>query len=222
MRRNIKKQARTKSKTTFSLYIVESLEFDDEARRREGRILRDILRLADHKVQYTYIRTKRELEEVLYRFQDSESRYFHLSSHGNNKNIGLTLDRIPFPEFGEMMRPFLKERRLFVSACEVVNDNLAKEVLPNSGCHSLIGPGYAINFDEAVLMWASFYHLMFRDPETKAMKGGKIRWALRRVRDAFAGDGVRSDLAYAKPKDNKEGYRWVDIDEKTDDPSEID
>jgi len=83
-----------RTKTKFSLYIIESLRFEDEARRREGKILKDILRLADHRVHYVYIRTKRELEEVLYKFQDSESRYLHLSSHGNEENIELTLDRV--------------------------------------------------------------------------------------------------------------------------------
>jgi hypothetical protein len=217
-----RRKFRSKSNTKFSLYIVESLDFDDEPRRREGRILRDILRLADHKVHYMYIRTRKELEEVLYQFQDSGSRYLHLSSHGNKANIGLTLDRIPFSEFGKMVRPFLKERRLFVSACEVVNDGLAAAVLPSSKCHSLIGPNYQINMDDAVLMWSSFYHLMFRDPEIKVMKSGKIRWALRRVRDAFAGDGMRSDFTYAKPTKNKNGYRWVDIEERETDPSDID
>jgi hypothetical protein len=47
-------------KTKFSLYIIESLKFEDEARRREGKILRDMLRFADHKVHYVYIRTKKE------------------------------------------------------------------------------------------------------------------------------------------------------------------
>ncbi len=121
-----------------------------------------------------------------------------------------------------MLKPFLKGRRLFVSACEVVNKGLAKAVLPDSGCHSLIGPNYTINMDDAVLMCASFYHLMFRDPETRVMKSGKIRWALRRVRDAFEGDGIRSDLAYAKPTKNRDGFRWVDIDERESDPSDID
>jgi hypothetical protein len=63
-------------------------------------------------------------------------------------------------------------------------------------------------------MWASFCHLMFRDPETDAMKGGKIRWALRRVRDAFAGDGLRSEFSYAMPIDIEKQYRWVDINQK--------
>jgi hypothetical protein len=218
----MKKESGLTSQTKFSLYIIESLDFDDEARRREGRILRDILRLADHKVRYVYIRTKKELEEVLHQFYDSESRYLHLSCHGDQANVQLTIDRIPFGEFSEIVRPFLRQRRLFVSACEVVNDALAEALLPNSECHSLIGPNFKINMDDAVLIWSSFYHLMFRDPETKVMKSGKIRWALRRVREAFAGENLRSDLVYAKPTSKGKGYRWVNIDERKRDPSDID
>ena len=120
------------------------------------------------------------------------------------------------------MRPFLNNRRFFVSACDVVNDGLASAVLPNSGCHSLIGPNYPINMDDAVLMWSSFYHLMFRDPEIHAMKGWKIRWALRRVRDAFAGEGTNSGFVYAKPNKKSNGYRWVNIEEEKSRPTDID
>lgn len=202
------------SRTDFSLYIVESLRFDDEADRCEGRILRDILRLSDHTAHYMYIRTKRELEEALNRFQRANSRYLHLSSHGDQGGVQLTLDSIKFADFGRIIRPFLRNRRLFVSACEVVNDRLAKAVLPGSGCYSLIGPSYSMNMDDAVLVWASFYHLMFRDTEINEMKGGRMRWALRRIRDAFKGKDVRSDLSYARPAENAKGYEWVDIEER--------
>ena len=33
-------------------------------------------------------------------------------------------------------------------------------------------------------MWASFYHLVFRDGDS-SLHGGKIRWALRRIRSTF-------------------------------------
>lgn len=201
------------NKTEFSLYIIESLDFDDEATRCEGKILYDILRLSGHQAHYMYIRTQKELEAALHRFQRANSRYLHLSSHGTKQTFELTLDSLRFKEFGRIVRPFLRSRRLFVSACQVVNDRLAKALLPNSGCYSLIGPNYRINVDDAVLMWASFYHLMFRNPETREMKSDKIRAALCRIRDAFSGHDARSDLAYAKPSDNSEGYAWVDIEE---------
>ena len=200
--------AAKKSKTKFSLFIIESLDFDDEKRRREGRILRDILRMSDHTVHYIYIRTARELEVALDQFQDAGSRYLHVSSHGNTTSVGLTLDTIPFHEFGEMVVPYLRERRLFMSACSVVNSDLARVILPGSGCHSLIGPSYNIDFDDAVMMWATFYHLMFRDPEIHAMMGGRIRWGLRRVRYAF-----QREFDYFRPSGTR-GYEKVDVEER--------
>ena len=50
---------------------------------------------------------------------------------------------------------------------------------------------------------------MFRDPAVDAMKGGKIRWALRRIRYAF---GVEFD--YFKKTDGGSGYSHVNIDKK--------
>ena len=71
-------------KTTFSLFIIESLRFADEAEQRfEGRILRDIFRLSGHDVEYLYIRTRKELKEALQQFYLSRKRYLHISCHGN-------------------------------------------------------------------------------------------------------------------------------------------
>lgn len=197
-------------KTKFSLYIIESLKFPDEEQNRlEGKILRDILQLSGHTVEYLYIRTRRELQVAVERFHLSRRRYLHISCHGNPTTIRLTLDRLSFSEFASDVTPYLKNRRLFMSACAVVNKNLAKHVIPASGCHSVVGPRESIYFDDAVLMWASFYHLMFRDPEIDAMKGGKIRWALRRTRYAF---GIEFD--YFRRTESSAGYAHVDIDRK--------
>lgn len=202
--------AKKSGKTKFSLYIIESLKFKDEkADRLEGKILRDILRLSGHKVEYLYIRTRREFQVAIQRFHRSKRRYLHISCHGNPSTIRLTLDRLSFDEFASDASPYLKNRRLFLSACAVVNENLAKLIIPSSGCHSVIGPQESIYFDDAVLMWASFYHLMFRDPAVDAMKGGKIRWALRRTRYAF---GIEFD--YFKKIDGSAGYSHVNIDQK--------
>jgi hypothetical protein len=198
------------SKTKFSLYIIESLKFPDEKQNRlEGKILRDILQLSGHKVEYLYIRTRRELQVAVRRFHLSRRRYLHISCHGDASTIRLTLDRLTFDEFASDVTPFLAGRRLFLSACAVVNENLARHIIPPSGCHSVIGPSDSIYFDDAVLMWASFYHLMFRDPGVDAMKGGKIRWALRRTRYAF---GIEFD--YFKKTDGSAGCSRVDINQK--------
>jgi hypothetical protein len=84
------------------VFIIESLEFDDEQNQRfEGRIISDILALSGKQCAYYYIRTKRELVEILQHFSSSHYRYLHLSCHGGNKSVYTTLDRIPFREFGQ-------------------------------------------------------------------------------------------------------------------------
>jgi hypothetical protein len=110
-------------KTRPGVFIIESLGFRDERKRRfEGQILRDMLTLSGKEVQYWYVRTWKELtDDIFQRFYDSKLRYLHLSCHGNSTHVCLTLDDVPFKEFGEEISNYLPERRLFVSACEVVN-----------------------------------------------------------------------------------------------------
>ena len=193
--------------TRPELFVVESLRFEDEfCGRLEGRILRDILALSGKRTEYIYIRTEKELRSALGQFYRTRNRYLHISCHGNQRNVSLTLDTMGFRDFCDLIKPYVRHRRVFFSACEVVNRSLASAMLPKSGCYSLIGPRKTIEFNDAVLMWASFYHLMFRD-DFDAMKGGKIRWALRRIRAAF---GIQFD--YYKPHGNT--FKKVNIDKK--------
>lgn len=171
--------------TKAGVFIIESLRTKDELKQRfEGRILRDILVLSGKKTEYWYARTWKELtEELFQRFYDSKLRYLHISCHGNKETISLTLDNISFEEFGEEIKPYLYERRLFFSACEVVNQKLQNAVMPGSDCYSLIGPKHEILMSDAVIMWATFYHLMLRD--ATAMKAQKIREALATIKKTF-------------------------------------
>lgn len=147
-------------------------------------MLQKILHLSGKEAEYVYIRTAQELEEVLDHFYDSNYRYLHISCHGNAAEIALTLDTLDFSEFGRMAQPVLKNRRLFVSACAVVNKDLAKAVIPSSGCQSIVGPSETISFADAAMMWAAFYHVVFKmNPDAMDMQA--IHSALERTRDAF-------------------------------------
>jgi hypothetical protein len=147
------------------VFIIESLDFDDEQTGRcDGRILRDMLKLSDKKVEYWYVRTWKELKDNIFqRFYDSGLPYLHLSCHGSRTHISLTLDDVPFEAFGAEIGPYLAKRRLFVSACEVVNTSFVEAVNGNRECYSVIGPDEEISYDDAAVMWVSFYHLMLRD-----------------------------------------------------------
>ncbi|WP_266029767.1 CHAT domain-containing protein [Brucella intermedia] len=169
-------------KTKPELFIIESLTLEDEdAGRQEGEILSRMLRLAGKDgTRYYYIRTKRELEEMIDLFEDSDYRYLHISCHANTRGMATTFDHISFVELGKMLAPCLEGRRVFVSACQMAHENLAKQLLPETGCYSLIGPQNAINFDDAAAFWVAFYQLMFKEP---SMKREELQ---RRVRELSA------------------------------------
>jgi hypothetical protein len=172
--------------TTRGLFIIESLDRSDEESGREGVIIRQILKLSNSlPVEYIYIRTKSELTMALDEFKRSRFRYLHISCHGSKNSIELTLDSIPFGEFAPIIAPYLRSRRLFFSACSVVNRLMADSLMRQSRCYSIIGPCRDISFGDALLMWATFYHLAFRDEGELKLIGGKIRWALRRINYSF-------------------------------------
>ena len=200
--------ASSREKTIRGLFIIESLKRTDEQARCEGVILKQILTLSESlPVKYIYIRTEAELSMALEEFKSSNYRYLHISCHGSRDSIALTLDQLPFEDFAPTIEPYLKGRRLFFSACSVVNPMLADLLMKRSGCNSIIGPCRSINFDDALLMWASFYHLAFRDEKETKLLGGKIRWALRRVKRSFG-----EEFHYYRR--SKNGWRQDDIEKK--------
>jgi hypothetical protein len=165
----------TNENTIPGVFIIESLTFENEDEQLfEGQVLSNILHLNDVKSQYYYIRTKKELISVLDIFYVSNFRYLHISCHGGNKKIHLTLDEIPYPEFGTILESYLYKKRLFLSACSSVNMSLAQAVIPLSQCYSVIGPINAIEFKDAAIIWASFYHLMYKTNNANMLRDGLI------------------------------------------------
>jgi len=174
-----------KEATIPGVFIIESLKFEDEEEQLfEGQILSNILHLNDVKSQYYYIRTKKELLRVLDIFYESNFRYLHISCHGGNKKIYLTLDEIPYDELGKILEVYLYKKRLFLSACSSVNINLSKAIILPSQCYSVIGPINTIEFRDAAIIWASFYHLMYKTNESNMLRSGLIE-NLQKVVNTF-------------------------------------
>jgi hypothetical protein len=189
------------------VFIVESLRFTDEKRDLfEGRFVSQILALSGSLTEYVYLRTRKELEEVMEHFEKSGYRYLHFSCHGNQNEISLTLDDIPFHELGEMVNSYLESRRVFFSSCEVMNENLANALLNKTGCHSVIGPSRSIDFDRAAIYWASFYHLMLRD-EAQSMKRDRLKDTTATLQELF---GVHMRY-FSASKSAKEGFKEVTL-----------
>jgi hypothetical protein len=163
------------------VFIVESLGKDDEP---EGKIIESILRMGGKRPVYRFVKSRDDLEDVIKEFHASKYRYLHISSHGNVHEFCFRFGAIKFKEFADLLRANLRHRRLFVSACECVNSKFAKLLIPSSKCYSIIGPYEVIDFDVAAVMWASYYHLAFRNDQS-SMKRRQILRRLRRLASLF-------------------------------------
>jgi len=154
--------------TLPDVFIIESLHPDDEGNGRfEGSIISNMLRLHGKNPKYRYVRTRHDFEDAIEEFAQSNYRYLHISAHGDEEGMITTnQEEIDFDELSDLLKPHLKNKRLFLSACAMVHEDFASHLIPNTGCYSLVGPTDDINFHDAAIFWASVYHLMFsRDSE---------------------------------------------------------
>ncbi|MBE0391534.1 hypothetical protein [Flavobacterium sp. PL002] len=143
------------------VFIIESLTLEDEKQNRyEGKFISQILNLGGISSEYYYIRTLKEFIKIIEKFKESEYRYLHISCHGTSASIETTIDSINFEEFGKIVGPNLKNKRLFISACSAVNRKLANQIFPFYHCYSLMGFDKDIYFNDAAITWASLYHLI--------------------------------------------------------------
>jgi hypothetical protein len=156
--------------TKPEVFIIESLRLDDEEHDRlEGKRIAKMLDLSGKKCKYFYIRSELELEKLMEVFRDSEYRYLHISCHGNKKALSTTFNRLGFHNVGRILNPFINKRRIFVSACEATTMPLASTLMTTTSCYSVMGPYCDINFNDAALFWATFYHLIFQENKGRWM-----------------------------------------------------
>ena len=113
------------------VFIIESLKLSDERKQRpEGQIISKILAMRGKQCEYYYIRTEKELREVLQLFTDSECRYLHISCHGNDHNMCTTFETLSFNTLATLLKGHIDRRRLFLSACSMARIKLAREIMP--------------------------------------------------------------------------------------------
>jgi hypothetical protein len=155
------------TKTAAEFFILESLDWDDEEHYREGKILSRTLRMSGKSPIYRYFRTRKELKRLLHEFANSGYRYLHISCHGAPQGIHTTMDFISTDELCDMFGSILDRRRLFLSTCDATTRDLASRVFATSACYSVCGPAREINFDDAVILWTTLYHLLFKEDPDK-------------------------------------------------------
>jgi hypothetical protein len=193
------------AETEPNVFIIESLDFEDERDNDfEGHVLSEILHLSRIENRYYYIRTEQELVKLLDEFYDLNFRYLHISCHGNKKSIGTTLDNIKFDRLAELLETKLLKKRLFLSACSAVNDDLANAIMKRTACYSIIGACKPVNLDDAAIFWASFYQLMFKKDRT-SMNRGNIESILGKL-VSLHGMPLRY---YSSSRSNESGWKEV-------------
>jgi len=189
--------------TIADVYIIESLDPDDEGNGRlEGVFLSHVLRLHGKSPKYQYVRTRKEFEKAIRAFGKSGYRYLHLSCHGDPEGLCTTnQEEIDFNELADMLKPHMQGRRLFVSACKMVNEDLAKAIIPDRGCFSVVGPISDIAFTDSAVVWAAIYHLAFSE-DSDRMKRDRLRVKLEQACKLFD----VSFAFFAKTSGLKRGY----------------
>lgn len=150
--------------TLPEVFIFESLNIKDEAAKRfEGQILADMLRLSGKNPKYFYFQSPEELPHLLGLFRESKYRYLHISAHASSTQIATTTRNLSYEEFSSYFSGHLKLRRLFFSACQVGNKHFVEKIAEkNKGIHSVVAPAENIRFSDAAAIWASFYLSMFK------------------------------------------------------------
>lgn len=185
--------------TVPQLFIIESLDVEDEEHHREGEIISRVLHMTGHKPLYRYVRTKQELVHFVEEFHRLRYRWLHLSVHGNHDLIALTLDHLDNEEFAEIVGPALADRRrLFLSTCKAATAELAAAIFRRGGCLSVAGPVKRIRFGDSAIFWASFYHLMLKLDGSR-MQGSKVEQVM-----ATMGVAVGRQFRLLKPNGDED------------------
>jgi len=175
-----------KEKTIAKVFILESLDFEDEEKGNyEGEIIYKILQMSSVDCEYYYFRTKQEFEYFIQKFKESNFRYLHLSCHASEEGLQTTLnDFIGVSELSMILENVLDKRRLFLSACSLTTDSFANLVFKNTDCYSIMGAPEDINMNDSAIFWASFYHLLF-NREKNYIKHEEIKTILYKLRQPF-------------------------------------
>lgn len=149
--------------TIADVFIIESLDPDDEGNGRlEGNSITHLLRLHGKRPIYHYVRTRESFEEALVKFSESNYRYLHISAHAESEGLITTnQDEIDYDELAHLLGAGLKNKRLFLSACSLVHEDMAKEMITKTDCVSVVGPRDNIRFSDAAVFWPAIYHKMF-------------------------------------------------------------
>ena len=170
-----------KKRATYGVFIIESLRSEDDF---DGDILHQILEMSGINALYRDADTVEDFERLIEEFKSSEFRYLHVSCHADKEGIAVGDEDISNQRLAELLKGGMDNKRLFMSACQGANRDLAKRIITETGAMSLIGSPVDLYFNKSVLFWPSFYHIMNELDESVMRRKVLIR-TLQRCTDLF-------------------------------------
>ena len=170
-----------KSGATYGVFIIESLRSEDDF---DGDILHQILEMSGISAQYRDADTVEDFERLIEEFKSSEFRYLHLSCHADKEGIAVGGEEISNQRLADLLKGGMDNKRLFMSACQGANLDLARKMITETGAMSLIGSPVDLYFDKSVLFWPSFYHIM-NELDERFMRRKVLIRTLQRCTDLF-------------------------------------
>jgi hypothetical protein len=154
----------------YGVYIIEFLRAGDHD---DGFTISEILKLSKIECIYKYAHTKQDFVAFIKEFEESDYRYLHISCHADKSGFEIDGGEMTNEEISVILNKSLNDKRLFLSACEGANRDLASRIITNNKAYSLIGTPISLRFDKSILFWSSFYHLI-NEVDSDQMKREEI------------------------------------------------
>lgn len=150
-------------KSLPQVFIIEGVRDDDiQNHRVDGYILYKQLLLLGQEPRYVVVTGLNDFKAALVMFRQSNYRVLHISCHGTRDAVNLSKELIDYNTFADATRDCLKSRRIFFSACELGNIQLAELLFKvNKGMHSFVASQHPVEFKYASAFWVAFYTKYF-------------------------------------------------------------
>lgn len=141
----------------YGVFIIESLRTGDYL---DGLTLGEVLDLSGIEVQYEHVQNEESLIEAFAKFKSTNFRYLHLSCHADSTGIEIGGIEITNERLSIIIGDALTKKRMFMSACQGSNIDIASKIISKNKAYSLIGTPEDLSFDKSVLFWPTFYHVI--------------------------------------------------------------
>ncbi len=151
----------------YGIFIIESVRNGDY---RDGHSLEKILNLSGIKTEYREATSKDDFIAHIEEFKHSGLRYLHISCHAAKDGFEIGDEDVPNDELEKIFGNSLSKRRVFLSACEAGNKDLAARLILKNGAFSVIGTPIELYFSKAAIFWNCLFHAIHMRNSKKTSK----------------------------------------------------